>query len=262
MLNLAGYPFYPTKDTTTLVNARQVIAFILQKLYSIGWKVIVSCDLARRQTKSSIFLKRFPSDFSSVDPFVCVGLIGTDKLQIINLPSQLIEPLKQVVHQFWTKGIQNESYENGVLKIKMAGNPWLAAETTDQQSVVVKILLQNIVATLYRYQYVYTVNVNLDKSTADSLYFRYDPNVPAGGAPQFCTISLNRTDRLEVVCTPAAIVDMIRGVIQTVWSHGRIQEEKDHHGSWEFKISGNPWHSWNEESIMARYYYLYILNFL
>ena len=226
-----------------------MIAVILQRLYSIGWKIVVSSDLARFNDKSSVFFTRSPSNFSSVHPLVCVGLSSSDKLQIINLPSQLIEPLKQTVYQYWTKGIQNESYENGVLEIKMSGNPWWA---TDVQSIMAKMLLQNIIATLYRYQYVYTVNVNL-KSTADSLYFRYDPNVPAGGAAQFCTISLNRTDRLRVICAPDSIVNMIRNVIQTVWSHGRIQEEKDHHGSWEFKISGNPWHSCKEESVMARY---------
>jgi hypothetical protein len=247
-LNLEGQPFF-TSSSSSSSQARQIIAVILQKLYSIGWKIVVSCDLARLNAdKSSMFLKRSPSNFSSVHPFVCVGLTRSDELQIINLPSQLIEPLKQVVYQFWTKGIQNESYENGVLEIKMAGKPLYA---TDLQSVMVKVLIQNIIATLHRFQYVYTVNVNL-KSTADSLYFRYDPNVPVNEAAQFCTISLNRTDWLQVICAPEAIVNMIRGVIQTVWSHGKIQEEKDHHGSWEFRISGNPWHSWKEQSVMAR----------
>ncbi|XP_028410818.1 uncharacterized protein LOC114533488 [Dendronephthya gigantea] len=137
----------------------------------------------------------------------------------------------------------------------MSGNPWWA---TDLQSVMAKVLLQNIVATLYSYQYVFTVNVNL-QSTADSILFRYDPELPAGQPGQFCTISLYRTDSLRVICAPESIVNMIRGVIQNVWSHGRIQEEKDHHGSWEFKISGNPWHSCKEESVMARYLILKIL---
>ena len=233
-----------------------MIAVILHQLYSVGWKVVVSCDLGRNWDRSTIFLRKYPCNFSPVHPFVCVGLSSSDKLQIINLPSQLIEPLKQATRQFWTNGIQNESYENGVLEIKMAGNPWTE---THLQSVIAKILLQNIISTLYRYQYVFTVNVNLT-GEADSLYFRYDSNVPSGGAAKFCTISLNHSDRLQVMCAPAAIVDMIRGVIQRVWSHGRIQDETNYQGSWEFKISGNPWRSCGEESVMARYYYYQLLH--
>lgn len=228
-----------------------MISVILQALYNIGWKIVVSCDLSRFNDKSSMFLKRTPDNVSSVYQFVCVGLSSSDKLQVVYLPSQLIEPFKQTVRQYWTYGIQKETYENGVLEVKMSGNPWWS---TDVQSVMAKVLLLNVIAMLYRYQYVYTVNVNM-KSTADSLYFRYDPSVPSGGGgAQFCSISLNRTDRLRVICAPVGIVNMIRGVIQTVWSHGVIQDEKDHHGSWEFKLSGNPWHSYKEESVMARYF--------
>jgi hypothetical protein len=94
----------------------------------------------------------------------------------------------------------------------MTGKPWYATGLT---SIEANELLQNIIATLYRYQYVYTVKVNLTNS-ADSLFFRYDPEVPAGGAAQFCTISLNSTDRLRIICAPDSIVNMIRDVIQTV----------------------------------------------
>ena len=227
-----------------------MIAAILQNLYKLGWRVVVSCDLARFNDKSSIFLKKSRGSFhSEARPFVCVGLSNKDKLQIVNLPSELIVPIKQTVHQFWAKGVQSESYENGVLEIKMFGNPWWE---TDAQSVMAKVLLQNIIATLRRYQYAYTVNVNL-KTTADSLYFHYDPGLPPGKATQFCSISLIRADRLRVMCAPDAIVNLIRGVIKRVWSHGRIQDESNYHGSWEFKISGTPWRSCHEESVMARY---------
>ena len=227
-----------------------MIATILQKLFSIGWKIVVSSDLGRLSDKSSIFFTRSPSNFSSVHPIACVGLSSWDKLQILNLPPQLIEPLKQTICQFWTNGIQNERYQNGFVEVTMFGTPWCE---TKQQSVKAKVLIQNIFSTLYRYQYVFTVNVNL-KSTADSLYFRFDPNVPVGAAAQLCTISLNSKDSLQVISAPDAVVNMIRGVIQAVWSHGNIRKEKDHQGSWEFKISGNPWHSAEEKkSVMARY---------
>ena len=221
-----------------------MIATILEKLYNV-----VSCDLGNFRDKSSMLLTRSLSKFSFIYPLVCVDFFGPHFLQFIDLPSQLIEPLLQTVSKIWTKSVQY-SYRNRVLQIKMTGKPWYATGLT---SIKANELLQNIIATLYRYQYVYTVKVNLT-NTADSLFFRYDPEVPAGGEAQFCTISLNSTDRLRIICAPDSIVNMTRDVIQTVWSHGRIQKEIDHHGSWEFKISGNPWHADEDESVVARYW--------
>ncbi|XP_046840345.1 uncharacterized protein LOC124434494 [Xenia sp. Carnegie-2017] len=249
-----GNPFNSPESISSR-NSRQMIATILHRLYNIGRRVVVSCDLGRLNDKSAVFLTRSPSHFSSAYPFVCVGLSSTDKLMIINLPTQLVETFKQTVRRNWTRGIQNESYQNGVFEIKMCGNPW---ESTDEQSIMAKLLLQNLVGFFYQHQYSFAVNVNL-KSTADSLFFRHDPDLPAGSFPQLCTISLNRTDRLRILCAPEPIITIIRGVIQSVWSPGTIQNEKDHHGSWEFKLSGNPWHSSKGESVMARYLILKIL---
>ena len=52
---------------------------------------------------------------------------------------------------------------------------------------------------------------------------------------------------------------MIRKVIATTWLRSGIQAKRDHYGSWEFKLSGTPWHSTSEESAMARYLVLKIL---
>ncbi|XP_028410819.1 uncharacterized protein LOC114533489 [Dendronephthya gigantea] len=255
MFKVKGNPFDLTFSTSQ--QTRQLIATILNRLFSLGWRIVVSCDLGRFSGKSTIFLKRSPINFTTVHPFVCVGFSSSDKLQILNLPSHLIPPLKEVIYHHWTKGIQNESYENGVLEIKMSGNPWCTTMGLSE-SAMANVLLQNIVTTLYSYQYVFTVNVN-PKSVLDSLFFRYDPELPAGQPGQFCTISLSGADRLRVICAPESTVNMIRCVIQNVWSHGTLQEEKDNHGSWEFKISGNPWFSYKEESVMARYLILKIL---
>ncbi len=240
-----GKPFSPTSTAATTQQARQMNAVILQRLYSIGWKIVVSCHLSRFNDRSSVFLTKSTSNFPSVHPLVCVS----DKVQIINLPSQLVEPLEQTLYEYWAEDIKIECYENGVLEIKMFRNPWWPI---DLEPIVAKVLLQNIIATLYCYQYVYTVNINL-KGSADSLYFRYDADVPVGVTAQFCTISLNRIDRIRLICCPDSVVNMIRGVIQRVWWHGSIEGKNDHHDSWEFRLSGNHWHSCKEKSVIARY---------
>ena len=250
----SGWSFKLCSDPLVLEQAQWMVCEILQKLYGSGWKIIVSSDLGRVRDESTLFFKRCPSESSTV-PFLCVGLTNSDKLEIVNLPSQLVEPIKEAIRSSWTLGIQNETSTNDMLEVKLRGNPWRA---TEQESIMAKVLLQNIIATLRRYQWVYYCNVNL-KSTADSLFFRYDSNTPPGQSVPFCTISLDQLDRLRVINAPETIVAMIRKVIETTWLRGGIQAERDYHGSWEFKLSGTPWHSTSEESAMARYLVLKIL---
>ena len=252
-LKINGYPFRPTTSSNVSQQAQQMVCHILQKLHGNGWKIIITSALGRQEAKSTMFFKKSSPEFSQ---YLCVGLISSDKLQIVNLPPQLVEPMKQIIRLHWSLGIQDEDLPNpGVLEVKLRGNPWWS---TEEQSIMAKVLLQNIIATLRSYQWVYCCNVNL-KSTADSLFFRYDPNINPGESAQFCTISLNRNDRLRVITAPENIVAMVRKVIQTTWVHGCIQDERDYHGSWEFKLSGNPWYSTKEESAMARYLVLRIL---
>ena len=251
---LFGDPFDFRTSSEVSRQARQMVCEILQKLYESGWKIIVSSDLGRVGDKSTLFFNRRPSEFSTF-PFLCVGFSSSDKLQIVNLPSQLVEPIKETIRSSWTLGILNETSTNDMLEVKLRGDPWSA---TEQESIMAKVLLQNIIATLRRYQWVYYCNVNL-KSTADSLFFRYDSNTPPGQSVPFCTISLNRHDRLRVINAPETIVAMIRKVIETTWLPRGIQAESDYHGSWEFKLSGTPWYSTSEESVMARYLVLKII---
>ena len=249
--NPFGCSFGETTSSNVSQQARQMVCQILQKLQGNGWKIITSTDLGRQEDKSTMFFKKSSPEFSQ---YLCVGLSSSDKLQIVNLPPQLVEPMKQIIRLYWSLGIQDEDLPNpGVLEVKLRGNPWWS---TDEQSIMAKVLLQNIIATLRSYQWVYCCNVNLN-GKADSLIFCCDPNINPGESAQFCTISLNRHDRLRVITAPENIVAMVKKVIQTTW--GCIQNERDYHGSWEFKLSGNPWYSSNKESAMARYLVLKIL---
>ena len=251
---LCGNPFKYFTSSEVSQQARQMVCQILQKLYESGWKIIVSGDLGRFEDKSTLFFKQCPSEFSTL-PFLCVGLSSSNKLQIVNLPSQLVEPIKETIRSSWALGIQKETSTNDVLIVKLRGNPWRA---TEQQSVMAKVLLQNIIATLRCYQWVYYCNVNLRKK-ADSLFFRHDSNTPQSQFVSFCTISLNQDNLLRLIDAPYRIVTMIRDVIKSTWLRGGIQDERCHPRCREFMLSGDPWCSVNEESVMARYLVLKIL---
>ena len=249
---LNGYPF-SSSNSKMSQQSRQTIMRILQNLHGIGYHVLASGTLGRVEDRSTLFFKKSLSNILTPQ-FLCVGF-STDKIQFMNLPSQLMDTIKDTIRTSWTMGIQSVDEENGVLQFKLAGTPWTA--TNDEQSILSKMLLQAVFATLHRYQWIYHVNVNLNRGQ-DCLIFRHDPEVNTYEVPQFCMMSFGHGDRFRLINTPDDVINMIRKIVEVNWNPGRIQDEREFHGSHEFKISGHPWSSVREESARARYLILQI----
>jgi hypothetical protein len=71
-------------------------------------------------------------------------------------------------------------------------------------------------------------------------------------------MSFGQVDRLRLINASDDVISMIRKIVEVNWSPGRIQDEREFHGSDEFKISGHTWNSVREESARARYLMLKI----
>lgn len=67
----------------------------------------------------------------------------------------------------------------------------------------------------------------------------------------FASVSLHMTDRLRLMFLPPEVCDAVRNAIHQTWPNG-IQQEREYHGSWEFKMRGNPWVPHGEDAIYAR----------
>ena len=252
---LNGYPF-TSSNIKTSQQSRQMVMQILQNLHGIGYQIVASGTLGSQKDRSTLFFKKSPSNVVT-PPFLCVGFSDSDKIQFTNLPSQLMDPIKDTIRTSWTMGIQRVDEENGVLQFKLAGTPWSWTANNNQESIMSKMLLQAIFTTLHRYQWVYHVNVNLNRDQ-DCLIFGHDPEVNTYEIPQFCMMSFGQGDRLRLINASDDVISMIRKIIEANWSPGRIQDEREFHGSYEFKISGHPWNSVREESARARYLMLKI----
>ena len=252
-VKLGGMPFVKA-DSDTSIQLRQMMGKILEKLAAVGWKVTQTAQIGRKFEQSSIFLRKGAPEFSTV-PYIGLGLSSNDSLVFVNLPANLEQPLREAIQMAWRLGHQEWAYNDGVLKVKLRGTPW---KSSDEQAVQSKIVIQDIIATLRRHQWAFVCNINT-KSTTDSLFFKFDPNIVPGEASEFCTISLNRDDRLRLIKVKEDVVSRIRQVIESVWAPSKIQKEKEWYGSWEFKLAGIPWHSSSDHSIRARYLILKVL---
>lgn len=71
----------------------------------------------------------------------------------------------------------------------------------------------------------------------------------SGYHTSYC-ISLNTTDRLCLISCPPQIIPEMRCTIRNCW--GYIQNERNDSGSYEFKLSGNPWHPDGKDTVRSR----------
>ena len=251
---LNGNPFLKF-SITTVQPAHQMVMRILQNLQGIGYRVLPSGTLGSPEDRSTLFFKKSPLNVVTPSWFLCVSFDDSDKIQFTNLPSQLEDPMKDTIRTKWSLGIQSIDRQNGFLQFKLAGRPWTAAN--NQESIMGKMLLQAIFATLHRYQWIYHVNVNLNRDQ-DCLIFRHDSEVDRCNVPQFFMIGFGQGDRLRLINSPPSIVNTIRNVIKAKWNPCGIQNEEEFHGCYEFKTSGYLWSSAGKESASARYLMLEI----
>ncbi|XP_048580053.1 uncharacterized protein LOC5501260 isoform X2 [Nematostella vectensis] len=162
----------------------------------------------------------------------------------------MINVIRGVIQSTWRRGIQADGSKGIYHEFKLSGNPWIG---TGDESVNARLLTNNILIALAQRQMVLHCNANL-KSTADTLFFKYDPNViPAQTANHF-VISLNRNDRLRLINAPQPIIETVKQILSQYWStRGGIQKERQYHASWEFKLSGTPWWACGDEAVMSRF---------
>ena len=255
---LNGRPFQLNISSSDAIMSRRMAGSLLDRLHRDGWKLLVSSDLTRTTDLTSWIFKKVPVATLSSQPFLVVGLSSHDSLMILNAPTQLHQTFKDVIQKSWPPGIQNWSFENGVLMIKLKGTPW---RPDGEETVNSRVLLQTLVNDLLLKQWNLYGNSNL-KSSTNTLFFEYDPNIiPGQASVTHFTISLNRHDRLRLIGIPDSLVSAVRDTIQSCWLRG-IQEESRYFKSWEFKLRGNPWWASGEEAVDSRYLILKLIESL
>lgn len=259
---LQGNPFRSTVLSSPIneISSRNMAGNILHRLYRDGWKLQISSDLTRTVDLTTWIFKKDATAVCPSLPFLMVDLIGVDSLMVFNAPLDLHHMFKDVIEKSWPHGIQQWTYENDVLLIKLNGTPWCADGWATMHA---RVILQTLVTELLLKQWKLYGNFNLRRG-AHTLCFEYDPNVAPGvelSLATHFTVSFNSHDLLRLIGAPEDLVSVVRNTIQTFWQRG-IQEEKDYSGSWQFKLHGTPWHVTGDESVDSRYLVLKVLEAL
>lgn len=64
---------------------------------------------------------------------ICLSLHEEDKIRVMNLPRELVDPLHLVIQSRWRKGIQSEGLFAISYEFRLHGKPWSLSSSADEE---------------------------------------------------------------------------------------------------------------------------------
>lgn len=107
---------------------------------SIGWNLIQSTDVSKREgDKDSLFFEK-----STADPdarLFVVSFNQSNRIRLIDAPD-FMPCIVDACTEYWIKGIEEETEQNGCNELKLKGSPWypIAEDAVRSKLVLCKVL--------------------------------------------------------------------------------------------------------------------------
>ena len=244
----SGSCFQLNSGKTSATSGKLFTVLMFEEMYKLGYDPVVSSDLSRMYDQATWFFVKKTSERPPLR-VACLAPGKSDTLVMLRANDRFKEVVRNSIVESWTLGIQHEkeieSCGETLTEIKLNGNPWI--DYAGAENIQCRQILIQIFGQLGSINYKLLAGTNI-KGGTDSYFFIQDPNymiIPAS----LCMISFNKYDRLRLV----NCVDMASPVRETISRHfGEIQREEEKYGSWEFKLSGNPWCCSGDQAIRSR----------
>ena len=248
-----GRPFAKGTGQTETIASKVSICHMLEYLMADGWRIVVSSDMSRIMDQTAWWLRQYPVKSKRPAHVCTLSLSATDQLQLLRANEDLYDAMKGALKKEYSKPIQGELDEidlgKGNFMVKLKGNPW-ASE--GQEGMEARKFLLEMIRRFQALGYFPYNTANL-KGTADSIFFHHHPDGSGWIKPsEYCMLSLNQHDRLRLLDCPPDFIPVIREVIGKYRGQGTIQREQEFHGSYEFKLKGNPWCAEAQDTVYSR----------
>jgi len=238
------------------------LGVMIQGMQDLGWMLVISTDLGQLQSRSALFFCHVVSQEQlNTGPIACIAPSKLEKMLLIDMPSHIEKELTELVQNMW--GLQGRNLEESVgqsltSELTMEDTPWSLSklqtssgkEGKGKEGVKLRQLLMEMIRVMRRNNYALLVNINT-KDKTDSLFFQH--NMALYGSPEDMFImSLNDEDKIRLIRAPDYIIKLVGEVIKRTWRRV-LKWEGKYCGSYEFRLSGNPWWADGEDTVESRY---------
>lgn len=185
----------------------------------------------------------------------CVSPSGIDGVVLIKST-----PLLRLALRKATGDDSNSSINQSEVNFQsfVAPNAWLWA--SEEVEVTVRKFLLELHSQFDMAEYSYYGRINL-KDQIDSVLFIESPIRDLMGRSRnlFWLLSLHGSNKLRVISSKSnlcgqeltGVIDLVRELISNYWPGG-VQNERNFHGSHEFKIAGSPWQADGSNGVLTR----------
>ncbi|KAH8930468.1 hypothetical protein BT69DRAFT_1210360 [Atractiella rhizophila] len=160
---LSGNPWYG--QGSEAISARRLIIHVLTTLSSEGWILHASCDLTKKaRDKDTMFFRAAPHVHRI---FFSISFNESDKVRIIDSPSDAVTAAFTAAIQTWSYGIQESRMkEPDTFQMKLRKNPWWTSD--GEQVVRSKLLACNILSAMDNAGYELVGSVDMSYGAGDT----------------------------------------------------------------------------------------------
>lgn len=243
-VKLKGYP-WQDRNTEEGVCARKLLLEIISQFEQSQFKFYGTANM--KGTADCMFFKYDAA--TNTSNYMMISLNRNDRMRLINCPQNIMESTKNLIGQYWPHGLQGQSQLSGVVwEYKLKGYPWWAdGHDAVSSRLFITLMIQNYLSI----GWCLVTSLDVSRRVSDKSVFVFKSCQPTS-LPHFC-ISLNETDKIRLINAPKDMPDLMRQLILNTWSRG-IQEEKQYFESYQFKLNGSPWISYDygNEYLQAR----------
>ena len=217
-IKLCGRPWMSAKGFEN-IQSRTLVKAIINELYMRQWVLYGSCNL--KGTADTLIFRydpTIPTDGSRMAGFV-LSLNRNDRLRCIDAPPDAVASVKDMLVQFWARGIQEEKQKLNAYEFKLAGTPWWAdgCMTVDTRFLMCKIF-EGLWSIGWRVQ----LAIDLTRKPNDKSVITFQRTAPMQ-VPIFC-LSLNSTDKIRVINAPPSVTQAVVSEIRRLWMFGIARE--------------------------------------
>ena len=268
-MKFPGHPFAEGKsyDKAGLLHGVEMTRKILEVMNSLGYRLLLSTNLARSDDRISLFFDEIlgPNSKPKKSTMASISLFQNGKIIFENFPADDYNTLREIVSELWTRGISKEKTGDRFLQIKIKGSPFqpMASSSDSVESNIFVVKLVEKMSSSLKFNFLMSGKIHGD---TESLFFIKDSPNGAPISQDLCYIMFVDGNKLRL----HGFDDRAQEVVsKVVVSQGLAKKEGlsiKHLDSVkdviEFKVKGKPFSCHGADSIQSRKLVCKLLEYL